>query len=324
MEARLPREKHVKAIELVNEALRRTSLTRHELDSLVGFLSFASRVIPASCPFPTSPLRRTGYPQPSATQAITRHTPIKGAVKHNLLNGTAYASTTHRVPATLSHAGYRAKPIKGTVKRDLKWWQEFLRPQWNGIRLLQPSRLQAYLWTDAPGTKGIGGYFLLDRALLPQRAQVFSRMVPQRHKKKHINYKEMFAALQALQLWLASFAGRQVHVYCDNDAVVAALRKQTIRGNAISPLRKIAMIAALHDVQRTIHWTPTAENTLADALSPLQKIAMIAALHDVQRTIHWTPTAENALADALSRWDWACIANMCPHLQAQDLPALLQ
>jgi hypothetical protein len=149
-----------------------------------------------------TPPRRTGYPQPSATQAVTRHTPIKGA-----------------------------------VKRDLKWWQEFL-PQWNCIRLLlQPSRLQAYLGTDASGTKGIGGYFLLDRALLPQRAQVrvFSRMVPQRHKKKHINYKELFAVLQALQLRLASFAGRQVHVYCDNDAVVAALRKQTIRGNAISP-----------------------------------------------------------------------------------------
>jgi hypothetical protein len=165
-----------------------------------------------------TPPRRTGYPQPSATQAITRHTPIKGA-----------------------------------VKRDLEWWQEFLLvPQWNCIRLLPPSRLQAYLWTDASGTKGIGGYFLLDRTLLPQRAQVFSRMVPQRHKKKHINYKEMFAVLQALQLWLASFAGRQVHVYCDNDAVVAALRKQTIRGNAISPLRKIAMIAALHDVQLTV------------------------------------------------------------------------
>jgi ribonuclease HI len=81
-------------------------------------------------------------------------------------------------------------------------------------------------------------------------------MVPQRHKKKHINYKEMFAVLQALQLWLASFAGRQVHVYCDNNAVVAALRKQTIRGNAISPLRKIAMIAALHDVQLTAQDLP--------------------------------------------------------------------
>jgi hypothetical protein len=99
---------------------------------------------------------------------------------------------------------------------------------------------------------------VLNRALLPQRAQVFSRMVPQRHKKKHINYKaqEMFAVPQALQLWLASFAGRQVHVYCDNDAIVAALRKQIIRGNAISPLRKIAMIAALHDVQLTAQDLP--------------------------------------------------------------------
>jgi hypothetical protein len=257
MEARLPRDKHVKAIELVNAALRHPSLTRQELDSLVGFLSFASRVIPASRPFLRRLYDAQGHrdPRPRRPSSSTRHTPVRGA-----------------------------------VKRDLQWWQEFL-PQWNGIRLLQPSRLQAYLWTDASGTKGIGGYFLLDRSVLPQRSQVFSRMVPQRHKKKHINYKEMFAVLQALQLWLASFAGRRVHVYCDNEAVVTALRKQTIRGNAISPLRKIAMLAALHDVQLTIHWIAT---------------------------------AENALADALSRWDWARVANMCPHLQVQELSALLQ
>jgi hypothetical protein len=77
-------------------------------------------------------------------------------------------------------------------------------------------------------------------------------------QEEAINYKarEMFAIPQALQLWLASFAGRQVHVYCDNDAIVAALRKQIIRGNAISPLRKIAMIAALHDVQLTAQDLP--------------------------------------------------------------------
>jgi hypothetical protein len=261
MEARLPRAKHLKAIELVREALSRRSLTRHELDSLIGFLSFASRVIPASRPF----LRRlydaqspsNAQPRRPRPHHSTRHTPIKGAVKH-----------------------------------DLEWWQEFL-PQWNGVRLLQRTREQAYLWTDAAGTKGIGGYFLLDPALLPHSAQVFSRMVPQRHKNKHINYKEMFAILQALQLWLPTFAGRQLHVHCDNEAVVAFLRKQTIKGNAIAPLRKIAMLAALHDIQLTLHWIAT---------------------------------AENALADALSRWDWTRIADLCPHLQVrdmapQDLPA---
>jgi hypothetical protein len=75
MEARLPREKHDKAIELVADALRRPSLTRRELDSgsLVRFLSFASRIFPGKPPFPTPPLRCTGYPQPSATQAIEQH-----------------------------------------------------------------------------------------------------------------------------------------------------------------------------------------------------------------------------------------------------------
>jgi hypothetical protein len=176
---------------------RCTSLTRHELDSLVGFLSFASRAIPASCPFlrrlydaqgtrnprphrlslgtrPSkerssatssmerhTPPRRTGYPQPSATQAIelsnTGHTPIKGAVKRDLKPSATQAIEQHsahahqrsgqarpqveaRVPTSmerhtplrrtgypqpsatqaieLSNTGHT--PINGAVKRDLK------------------------------------------------------------------------------------------------------------------------------------------------------------------------------------------------------------
>jgi hypothetical protein len=43
----------------------------------------------------------------------------------------------------------------------LEWWHEFL-PQWNGVGMLpEPSPAKALrLWTDASGSKGLGGYFL--------------------------------------------------------------------------------------------------------------------------------------------------------------------
>jgi hypothetical protein len=63
---------------------------------------------------------------------------------------------------------------------------------------------------------------------------------------------------------------------------VAALGKGSIKGQAITLLRQMAMHIALHDIQ----------------------------LHCV-----WIPTKENTLAEALSRWDTEKIANLSPNLR---------
>jgi len=51
------------------------------------------------------------------------------------------------------------------------------------------------------------------------------------------------------------------------------------------------------------------------AISPLWRIAMHIALHDIELHCMWIPTKENSLADTLSRWDTANIANLCSNLQ---------
>jgi hypothetical protein len=48
---------------------------------------------------------------------------------------------------------------------------------------------------------------------------------------------------------------------------VAALAKGSIKGQAISPLRQIAMHIALHHIELHCIWIPNKENTVADALS---------------------------------------------------------
>ena len=161
--------------------------------------------------------------------------------------------------------------VSSEIKKDLSWWQTFL-PQWNGIRLLHHPQQILWLWTDASGQKGIGGYFLRPGETLSSiqtPARVFSTTVPQRHKAKHINFNEMYAVLHALRtLTTESRAGR-IKLHCNNEAVVAAVANKSIKALAMTPLRQIAMHIALQDIQLHCIWIPTKENSLADALSRL-------------------------------------------------------
>jgi hypothetical protein len=47
------------------------------------------------------------------------------------------------------------------------------------------------VWTDASGAKEIGGFY---------DERLFATRVPSRHRKKHINWKEMYAILHAFIL----------------------------------------------------------------------------------------------------------------------------
>jgi hypothetical protein len=233
MEARLPSEKHAKALLLVRTYLRRRSITLLELQSLIGFLSFAAKVVPLGRPF----LRRL----------------------YNALS--CYSASPHHP---------RARRITPQMKEDLRWWLAFL-PQWSGISIIRPTREEVFIWTDAAGRKGIGGYLLraMDEPLhLLEPKHAFSARIPRHYRDKHINAKEMMAALKAIELWGPRFLeGKRFFLFIDNTAVFGGLTKHSIRGEAMAPLRKLLLLAAALDIELVPRWIPTAENTLADALS---------------------------------------------------------
>ena len=77
----------------------------------------------------------------------------------------------------------------------------------------------------------------------------------------------MFAILIAFRRWRSDLTGKHLRVHCDNGAVVNGLKKLSIRGPAIAPLRQIALIIAKEDIQITPVWINTNSNTLADLLS---------------------------------------------------------
>jgi hypothetical protein len=245
MEARLPSDKHAKALLLVRTYLRRRSLTLWELQSVIGFLSFAAKVVPLGRPF----LRRL----------------------YNALSG--YSASPHS----------SRRPVTPQMKEDLRWWLAFL-PQWSGVSIIRPTREEAFVWTDAAGKKGIGGYLLeaMDKPLEFLRPEhAFSARIPRHFRKKHINAKEMMAALKAIELWGPQLLeGKRLCFFIDNTAVVGGLTKHSIRGEAMAPLRKLLLLAAAWDIELVPRWIPSHENTLADALSrhEWRKIANISPM----------------------------------------------
>lgn len=77
----------------------------------------------------------------------------------------------------------------------------------------------------------------------------------------------MKAVLQAMQKWRNWLQATKLTLHCDNQAVVFGLRKSTIVGPAMAPLREIVLLIAQRDIAIIIKWVPTAQNTLADDLS---------------------------------------------------------
>lgn len=164
------------------------------------------------------------------------------------------------------------------MKEDLAWWHEFL-PSWNGVSILRRvvDRQTLHLWTDASGTIGQGGYYLIHMAQAPQLDRVFCEKTPSRQAKRNIRCKEMKAVLVALDKWLPIFAGSHLHIHNDNQAVCEGLRKLSIKGQAMEPLRRIVVLLAQHNIVITVTWIDSKSNALADMLSRLQydKIADI-------------------------------------------------
>ena len=158
--------------------------------------------------------------------------------------------------------------INSHIKADLLWWHHFL-PLWNGIHIISPSRPLLRLWTDASGDFGIGAYILQGGQTthtLPAE-QVVSERYTTRLRAKHINEKEMTAILHAIRRWLPMCKGAHLLLYCDSFAVMSGVKKTSIRGGAMHPLRNIAMMAAIYDIEIEPHWLSTKENFLADWLS---------------------------------------------------------
>ena len=141
--------------------------------------------------------------------------------------------------------------------RDLTWWRD-LPQKWNGRRIWR-SPCTASLHTDA-SMQGWGGVL---NSLQP--AHGFWRAAQQ---TKHITLLELKAVRFSVESFLKELRGRDVMLWCDNQAVVQVLTNVTSRSPAMmKELRKLWWVLDMEDISLRTRYIRSAANVWADQLS---------------------------------------------------------
>jgi hypothetical protein len=132
---------------------------------------------------------------------------------------------------------FSRRRISKPARRDITWWVTFAA-DWNGIRLVCPQRRTLHVYTDASGSKGLGGYF---------GTHWFSVRCPRRHRNQHIQVKEMLAVVHAILCWGDKFRGTHVVFHVDNEAVYNSITNFSIRSTPTMspPIPRPRMLARL-------------------------------------------------------------------------------
>ena len=160
-------------------------------------------------------------------------------------------STTFRSPFAIRH-------IPAYAHADIIWWQTFA-DAWNGKRFIDSSYTTTHVYTDASGTKGLGGIF---------HPYWYSSRVPRRFRKRDIQFKEIYAVLQAILRWGHLWRHCHVIFHIDNSAIVDALSKETNRSRfTMSIVRLIVMLSASLEFSFSASWLSSSMNFLADSAS---------------------------------------------------------
>lgn len=193
----------------------------------------------------------------------------------------AFLRALYSFSGTFSSA-FSVRRLPSAVKRDLQWWRSVART-WNGIHILRSERPTLHIYTDASGTKGIGGTF---------QSNWFASRVPRRHRRRDIQFKELFAVQRAILTWGPLFRGHHVSFHVDNQAVCEAL-------NGLS-------------------------NRSPPVMNLLRQILELACLFDFSFSSIWLSSASNAIADAASRFQYARLFNLAPFLNRQPSSKVLQ
>lgn len=209
----------------------RTSASREELQSLIGVLSFAAKVVAPGRTF----LRRMIdhlKQLPTSSEATTQH------------------------------------PLSITFDMDLKWWRQFLS-QWNGIGIIPDTNWSPAhalsIYTDAC-VIGYGAVFGPSWFACTWSADEEQQAA--RDKRDSMPFKELYALAKAASTWGSHWRGRKILFRCDCQPIVHAWRKGDSKQPQINQLiRTLLFIAATHDFNMNITHIAGVDNVCADLLS---------------------------------------------------------
>ena len=233
MEMRVPPEKLAEIKSEIGQWSKKTTITRKNLQSLLGKLFWVSRVVRLARIF-------------------------MGRLLQQLRD--------------MSNMGDNTKvKLSADSRKDLKWWSRYLE-HFNGIQMIveeDPFLLDLSQLLDTPHDvyagdatpMGGGGW---------HGQQYWSRMFP-RHLQDPalpIHVKEFWTLVVSAKLWGESWTGRAVTLFCDNDAVVDTLNhKKPKDPSLLSLLREFFFIAVTYKFIPVVRKISTKDNYLADHIS---------------------------------------------------------
>ena len=228
MEIRLPYSKVTELQELLDQWLGRRSCTRKELESLVGKLAHACKVVRPGKTF----LRRMFELLSGARQP-----------HHHLRLNVAFRS-------------------------DLMWWVLFLKTWNGVSLLQEFGLSQAahHVWTDASGGFGCGALWRTKWLQFQWPAGYHEAQL--KLKDASIMLKELLPVVLACAVWGPMWANSSVLIHCDNLGAVSVINSGYSKVPQIMHLLRCLFFirAVFHISVRAAH-VPGRENTLADAIS---------------------------------------------------------
>jgi hypothetical protein len=221
----------VLAIQLqLSSWLGRTSASRNELQSLIGTLSFASKVVPMSRIF----LRRM-------------------------------IEQLKLIPSVLPSE--KQWGLGAQFFKDLAWWDQFISLH-NGKSLQSncSSRSITHIFTDAcvPGYGASCNLDWFSQTWTKDEEETARAAL----KRDSMPWKECYAIAKALATFAPRASGQRIVVHTDCMPVVNAWVKNDTKKPAIAQLiRTIMFICASNDIELRIQFIAGTKNVLADSLS---------------------------------------------------------
>ena len=113
--------------------------------------------------------------------------------------------------------------IASKVKRDLRWWNILLENWFSHSIALKEWHIHE-IWININDKKKIENW---------NKSELFSIQVSFHHRKKYINFKEIFVILHIFILWHEQWSHEKLILYYDNINIMQGINKRFIRDLAI-------------------------------------------------------------------------------------------
>ena len=155
-----------------------------------------------------------------------------------------------------------------TMRLNLKWWQTLLFQwnDVKILRTIF-FRFSNHIWTNVSNNWNIRNFLFRAFDDESFEFFNLRYIIRYRNRTFDIQIKKMRKMLKILRQWLFHFENNKIIIHCDNQIVCFEFIKNTIHDSIMTSFRNVIMLFVLHDIIVEIKWLNSKSNHLIDLLS---------------------------------------------------------